>query len=232
MNLAIIPARGGSKRIPRKNIKPFYGLPMLAWSIKAAQESGLFDKIIVSTDDPEIAAVATKFGADVPFIRPSELSDDHTGTSPVVRHAINTLASSGEGYDVVCCIYATSPFLMSQYLKKTFNLFTAERPSFVFSAASYAAPIQLALRIKADSRAEMISPQYAGTRSQDLEEGYHDAGQFYLGSSHSWLSKIGMFSGSAMPYVLPRHRVQDIDTEEDWVRAEYMKKVLMESGDT
>lgn len=230
MNLAVIPARGGSKRIPRKNIKSFCGKPMLAWSIEAAQQSGCFDDVIVSTDDQEIAAVAKQYGATVPFIRPAELSDDMTGTSPVVRHAIEALAEQGQIYDKVCCIYATAPFLTGDILLDAMRLLERDSPSYVFSVTSFPYPIQRALRITEQGRAEMRNPEYGPARSQDLEEAFHDAGQFYCGSSESWLAKKGMFNSAALPYVLPRYRVQDIDTPEDWIRAEIMMRALQQTG--
>lgn len=228
MNLAVIPARGGSKRIPRKNIKEFCGKPMLAWSIEAAQQSGCFDDVIVSTDDEEIAAVAQQYGATVPFMRPAELSDDMTGTSPVVWHAIETLAAQGKEYNQVCCIYATAPFLAAESLKQAMDLLQQESASFVFSVTSFPYPIQRALRINSQGHAEMREPEYGPTRSQDLEEAFHDAGQFYLGSATSWLAKKGVFNSGALPFILPRFRVQDIDTPEDWVRAELMMKALQQ----
>lgn len=231
MNLAVIPARGGSKRIARKNIKLFCGKPMLAWSIEATKNSGCFDAIVVSTDDEEIAEVARKYGASVPFLRPAELSDDITGTSPVVRHAIDALAAQGHEFDKVACIYATAPFLSADSLKDAMRLLERDAPSYVFSVTSFPYPIQRALRLNEQRRAEMFSPEHGLTRSQDLEEAFHDAGQFYLGSSHSWLAKKGMFNSAAFAYVLPRYRVQDIDTQEDWIRAEFMMRALQQSGD-
>lgn len=231
MNLAVIPARGGSKRIARKNIKLFCGKPMLAWSIEAAKRSGCFDTVVVSTDDEEIAEVARKYGASVPFIRPTELSDDITGTSPVVRHAITALAEQGHEFDKVGCIYATAPFLSGDSLKDAMCLLERDAPSYVFSVTSFPYPIQRALRLTDQGRAEMFNPEHGPTRSQDLEESFHDAGQFYLGSSQSWLAKKGMFNSAALAYVLPRYRVQDIDTHEDWVRAEYMMRAMQQTGE-
>lgn len=226
MRLAVIPARGGSKRIPRKNIKMFAGKPMIAWSVESAVKSGCFDRIIVSTDDEEIASVARDCGAEVPFIRPAELSDDHTATIPVIAHAIQWHQRNGQSPSEVCCIYATAPFVSSADLRRGLDLLQATGCDYAFSVTSFAFPIQRAIRITADSRVEMLDATQFNTRSQDLEEAFHDAGQFYWGRTEAWLSGMPIFSAGASPVVLPRHRVQDIDTQEDWERAEWMFKAL------
>ena len=226
MKLAVIPARGGSKRIPRKNIKLFCGKPMLAWSIEAALAAGCFDKIVVSTDDEEIAQVAISCGADVPFLRPQELSGDHITTIPVVSHAIEWLQSHGEWPVAVCCIYATAPFLRVEDLRKGLQDFEKTGADYAFSATRYEFPIQRAIRIAKSGRVEMLFPDRFNTRSQDLEETYHDAAQFYWGRSQAWLSGKVIFSEVAVPVILPHHRVQDIDTPEDWERAEWMFKSM------
>lgn len=225
MRLAVIPARGGSKRIPRKNIRPFCGKPMIAWSIDAARQSGCFDRIIVSTDDEAIAAVARDFCADVPFLRPPELSDDHTGTIPVIAHAIQWQQHHGESPTEVCCIYATAPFVRAEDLQRGLDLLKHADCDYAFSVTSYAFPIQRALRIKENGRMEMFQPDHFNTRSQDLEESYHDAGQFYWGNTRAWLAGTPIFSQAA-PVILPRCRVQDIDTPEDWARAEWLFKAM------
>jgi pseudaminic acid cytidylyltransferase len=226
MKLAIIPARGGSKRIPRKNIKPFCGKPMIAWSVEAALLSGCFDRIIVSTDDAEIAEVALNHGADVPFIRPPELSDDHTGTIPVIAHAIEWMSRNSTAVDLACCIYATAPFLQAEDLQEGLNLQKQSGADYVFAVTSYAFPIQRAIRITTDSRVEMFNPENFNTRSQDLEEAFHDAGQFYWGKAKAWLEKKPVFSSNSAPVFLPRYRVQDIDTIEDWERAEWLLRAM------
>ena len=226
MNLAVIPARGGSKRIPRKNIKSFCGKPMIAWSIEAAKASDCFDRIVVSTDDEEIKEVATEYGAEVPFMRPAELSDDHTGTTAVIAHAIEWLQQKGHAFDNVCCLYATAPFVESEDLRRGLELLKHEDCDYVFSVTDYAFPIQRAIRITPDSRIEMFNPEHFNTRSQDLEEAYHDAGQFYWGTASAWIEKRTIFGPSSVPLILPRSRVQDIDTTEDWARAELMFQVL------
>ena len=224
MRLAIIPARGGSKRIPRKNIKPFGGKPMIAWPIAAAQQSGCFDRIIVSTDDPEIAEVAKVHGAEVPFMRPLELSDDHTGTIPVIAHAISRENAQGKKVSQACCIYATAPFVRAEDLKRGLELLESSGADYSFAVTSYPFPIQRAVRITPEQRVSMFQPEQFNTRSQDLEEALHDAGQFYWGRAKAWLAGLPLFNEGSAPIVLPRYRVQDIDTPEDWIRAELMFK--------
>lgn len=226
MRLCVIPARGGSKRIPRKNIKDFCGLPMIARPIAAARESNCFDRIIVSTDDQEIAEVARAHGAEVPFMRPPELSDDHTATIPVVAHAIHWQAQHGEMPDLVCCIYATAPFVAADDITHGRHLLEASAASYAFSVTSYPFPIQRAIRLSASGNVAMFSPEHFNTRSQDLEDAYHDAGQFYWGKTTAWLDGKPIFSNAAVPVILPRHRVQDIDTPEDWLRAEIMFRAM------
>lgn len=226
MKVAIIPARGGSKRIPKKNIKLFHGKPMIAWSIEAAVKSQCFDKIIVSTDDNEISEIAKKYGAEVPFVRPQELSDDHTGTAAVVRHTIEWLQQNNLNPTHVCCIYATAPFVQAQTLQQAQQQLEQQNCSYVFSATSYAFPIQRAIKLTKEGRAEMFYPEHESTRSQDLEEAYHDAGQFYWGKTQAWLNQKPIFNHDSSPFILSRHRVQDIDTQEDWERAELMFKAL------
>ena len=222
MNLCVIPARGGSKRIPRKNIKEFFGKPMIAWSIEAALESKCFDRILVSTDDAEVAAISKKYGAEVPFMRPAELADDYTGTTEVVMHAVQWQNEHSETADNVCCIYATAPFLKAKDINIGLDLLLSSKVDFTVSISSYSFPIQRALRITNDQRVEMFHPEQFDVRSQDLEEAWHDAGQFYWGRATAWLRGKAIFKSDAKPVVLPRHRVQDIDTWEDWKRAESM----------
>tara|TARA_R110002020_G_scaffold20990_12_gene71001 strand:- start:3512 stop:4216 length:705 start_codon:yes stop_codon:yes gene_type:complete len=224
--VAIIPARGGSKRIPHKNVKPFCGKPMIAWSIEVAKASGCFDKIIVSTDDHEIADIAEQWGAEVPFLRPHGLADDYTGTLPVIRHAIQWLSDHELTVDYACCVYATAPFLTSEDLMRGCELIQQSGVSFVFSVTSYAFPIQRAIRITENGRVAMFNPEHFQTRSQDLEDAWHDAGQFYWGKAEAWLEEKSIFSADSVPLQLPRHRVQDIDTSEDWARAEWLFKAM------
>ena len=231
MKLAIIPARGGSKRIPRKNIKVFCGKPMIAWSIEAARLSGLFDCIIVSTDDFEIAEVARACGAEVPFMRPSKLSDDHTGTIPVIAHAIDWMSRNTGHVDFGCCLYATAPFVQAKDLQLGYEVLKSCGADYAFSVTSYAFPIQRAIRVTIDHRVDMFNPEHFNSRSQDLEETFHDAGQFYWGRADAWLARKPMFTHDSAPVLLARHLVQDIDTVEDWERAEWMFKVMQVSKD-
>lgn len=229
--IAIIPARGGSKRIPRKNIKDFQGKPLIAYSIEAAISSKLFDKIIVSTDDEEIATIAKQYGADVPFIRPKELADDFSGTDDVIKHALSHLKEKGEEYDYACTIYATAPLLQSKYLIDGFEKLKNSDAVNAFSATTMPFPIQRTFMINADGRCEMFMPEHYMTRSQDLEEAYQDAGQFYWTKLNKTSDEI-MFGKDSIPIILPRYLVQDIDTLEDWLRAEIMYKVIKEQEDS
>lgn len=224
-NLCIIPARGGSKRIPRKNIKDFFGKPLIAYSIEVALKSELFDKVVVSTDDEEIAKIAKEYGAEVPFIRPVELSDDFSGTGVVVAHAVEFLKQKGFSYDFVCTIYATAPLLQVEYLKEGYERLKNSDAHMAFSVTSMPFPIQRTFKITDDERCEMFTPQHFKSRSQDLEEAYQDAGQFYWSNQNNKATDIA-FGKSSIPIVLPRHLVQDIDTLEDWERAEIMYQVI------
>ena len=227
MNIAIIPARGGSKRIPRKNIRDFLGQPMIAYAIDTAQKSRCFDEVIVSTDDSEIAEIARQYGASVPFMRPPELADDHTGTRSVIVHALDWFIEQGCRPDYACCIYATTPFIQADDLQQAY-VRLREHPDkdFAFSVTSFAYPIQRALCFDDDGNLRMCFPKYGPTRSQDLPKVVHDAGQFYWGTTAGFLGDRQIFSRHAIPYELPRYRVQDIDDEEDWVRAELMAGTL------
>lgn len=231
MNIAIIPARGGSKRIPRKNIKDFCGKPMISWSIQSVLDSGCFDKIIVSTDNEEIAEVARTYGAEVPFVRPAELSNDHAGTIPVIAHAIEWFKNRGYEVDNACCIYATAPFVLPTDLQLGLNILKQSGADYAFAVTSFPFPIQRAIRITPENRVQMFQPENFNTRSQDLEEAWHDAGQFYWGKSKAWMSHKQVFSEDAAPIKIERHRVQDIDTQEDWLRAEWMFKALKKPND-
>ncbi len=224
--VAIIPARGGSKRIPNKNIKLFAGQPIISYSIKAAQETNLFNRIIVSTDSEKIASIIKKFGAEVPFIRPAELADDFTGTDAVVLHALKCLLNSGEKIDYVCCIYATAPLVRSKDIHKGFELLQDYNATSTFTVTSFPSPIFRALKINDSGRIEMFCPQYLETRSQDLPEAYHDAGQFYWADVKKYLQEGRFYSKDSVPLILPRYLVQDIDTSEDWEMAEKMYSVL------
>ena len=224
MNIvALIPARAGSKRIPGKNIRPFAGRPVIAYSIKAAEDSGLFSRIMVSTDSPQIAKVAQSYGAQVPFLRPSRLADDVTPTADVVLHALNWLKKNESLPEYLCCIYATAPFLQPDYLKTGFERLCRDHDATTaFSVTSFAYPIFRALDIDDKGRLKMFWPEHRDTRSNDLPEAYHDAGQFYWVRTRSFLKEKTLFSNGAVSVKLPRYLVQDIDTPEDWKTAEYM----------
>ena len=223
--VAIIPARGGSKRIPRKNIKDFHGKPLIAYSIETAIKSNLFDKVIVSTDDEEIAQISKKYGATVPFLRPKKLSDDFTGTGAVVNHTLEYLKSVGENYDFVCTIYATAPFLDEKYLIEGFEKLKNSNAKNAFSCTSMPFPIQRTFKITENQRCEMFWPENFSKRSQDLEEAYQDAGQFYWTNLNVKSDDI-IFGKDSIPIRLPRYLVQDIDTLEDWTRAEFMYEAI------
>lgn len=222
MKVAVIPARGGSQRIPRKNIKAFGGQPMIAWSIRAAVQSGCFDQVIVSTDDDEIAQVAMQCGASVPFIRPAALADHFTGTTAVLAHAVGWVNAHIATVAQACCIYATAPFITPDDLRRGLETLASTGCDYAFSVTSYAFPIQRALRITTNERIQMLQPEHLATRSQDLEAAWHDAGQFYWGKASAWLASQPVLTSDTAPVPLPRHRVQDIDTPEDWQRAELM----------
>jgi pseudaminic acid cytidylyltransferase len=226
MRIAIIPARGGSKRIPHKNIKMFCGKPMIVWSIEVAKESDLFDHIIVSTDDEDIAEIAKKRGAEVPFMRPAEISDDHTGTTEVIAHA--TQWALGQGFDVsaVCCIYATAPFIQVDDLKRGLDQLKSGNWDYAIAVTDFAAPIFRSFKQIPNGGIEMFFPEYFATRSQDLPVAFHDAGQFCWGDLNAWIERKRVFDQHSTPILIPRWRVQDIDTEEDWQRAEFMFKAI------
>ena len=228
MSLCVIPARGNSKRILRKNIKEFCGKPIIVWSIEAAKQSVCFNRIVVSTDDLEIKKIAVDYGAEVPFLRPAELSDDFTGTSAVMAHAIKeTLGDDFQHNSLVCCLYATAPFTKPLDILEGERLLKInEDCDFAFSVATFPFPIQRALSISRNEKISMFSPEHINTRSQDLEEAWHDAGQFYWGRASAWISEKPIFLSKSTVVKLPRYRVQDIDTEEDWIRAEYLYKMI------
>lgn len=226
MRLAVIPARGGSKRVPRKNIRPFCGRPMIAWSIDAAIESGCFDRVVVSTDDAEIAKVAEGLGAEVPFMRPPHLADDMTATRPVIAHAVESLVPESDGNDLVCCLYATAPFVRPEDLRAGLERLLRGDAGYVFPVTTFAFPIQRALRMRTDGRISMFDPRHFGTRSQDLEEAWHDAGQFYWASARQWRLDEPLYGPKAAVIPVPRYRVQDIDTEEDWATAELLFRAI------
>lgn len=229
MRIAILPARGGSKRIPRKNIKSFNGIPLIAYSILEAEASGLFDHIVVSTEDSEIASLSREFGAETPFLRPANLADDFTGTVAVIAQGIQACLSIGWEFKEVCCIYPGAPFLQRQDLKQTLKLLLTSRADYCFPVTEFPSPVQRALKRDSDGSMKPIYPQFESARSQDLEPAYHDAGQFYWGKTEAWMNNLSLHSGG-IGHVIPNWRVVDIDTPDDWVRAEMIHKsyLLME----
>jgi pseudaminic acid cytidylyltransferase len=229
VKVAVIPARGGSKRIPRKNIKPFHGKPMIGYAIEAALASKAFDRVIVSTDDVEIAEVARAHGAELPFTRPPELADDHTPTVPVIAHAITACNALGWEVRDVCCIYPGVPFISTEDLRAAHAQLTASGAHYVFPVTGFPSPIQRALRRLPDGTVRPFQPEHAATRTQDLEPGYFDVGQFYWGKATSWLAGMNIhLNGTTM--VIPEWRVVDIDTPEDWERAELVYSALFSRG--
>ncbi len=204
---------------------------MIAYSIDAAMQSGCFDNIIVSTDNQEIAEIAKKYGAEVPFIRPEELANDMAGTLPVIKHAIEWFVQYESPPSEVCCLYATAPFVQAQTLQKAYRQLQDTKAEYCFTVTSFPFSIQRAIKLTADNRVQMFYSEYFNARSQDLEAAYHDAGQFYWGQAKAFLAMKPLFSEHASPYVLPRHLVQDIDTAEDWKRAELMYQVLTKTGE-
>jgi len=227
MKIAVIPARGGSKRIPRKNIKLFCGKPMIAWSIQTAKSSGLFDRIIVSTDSNEIADVARQWGAEVPFMRPAQLADDYTGTTPVIAHTTQWALNHGLDVTAVCCIYATAPFIRIDDLELGWNLLNSGNWDYTFAATDFAAPIFRSFTQATDGGIEMFFPEHFETRSQDFPRAMHDAGQFYWGRPLAWLEGRRVFDRFSKPLLIPRWRVQDIDTADDWQRGELLASAII-----
>jgi len=227
-SVAIIPARGGSKRIPRKNLLAFDGVPMIVRSIRTALDSGLFEQVVVSTDDAEIAELALAHGAQVPFLRPAELADDFTGTAAVIVHALQQLPA----FDYACCVYATAPLLQGRFLREGFDLLQQHPDkAFAFSVCSFGFPVQRALTLDGQGALTALYPEFRNTRSQDLPDAFQDAGQFYWGRSEAWLRGEVLYSSASLPVILPRHLVQDIDTLQDWKRAEYLYAALKAGGE-
>jgi len=223
--LAIIPARGGSKRIPKKNIKDFCGKPMISWPLDILKESSLVDEIIVSTDSEEVASVVKTLGAKVPFTRPTELADDFTGTAAVIKHAIEWYLANIGSVDYVLTVYPTAVFLSNKDVEDAFNILQSTDGEIVFSGTEYPFPIQRAVYLDDQQRVTMFQPEHYSSRSQDLVKAYHDAGQFYFSKLSAVLNDVSAFSKASRMLVLPRHRVVDIDTMEDFKLAERLFKI-------
>lgn len=230
MKVAIIPARGGSKRIPRKNIRDFAGKPMIAHSIECARQSGVFDRVIVSTDDAEIGRISREYGAEVPFVRPQALSDDHTGATDVIAHATAWLQERGTNPSAVCCIYATAPFTLPAAIGQGLGMLETGGWQYVFAATAFESPVFRSFHMNRDGGLEMLFPEHFNSRSQDLREVLHDAAQFYWGRPEAWLSRARVFDRHSTVVRIPRWQVQDIDTEEDWLRAEFIAMYLKTVG--
>jgi pseudaminic acid cytidylyltransferase len=219
--VAIITARGGSKRIPRKNIKYFLGKPIMAYSIESAINSGLFDEVMVSTDDAEIAAVAEQFGAKVPFMRSTENANDFATTADVIVEVLESYEAIGQRFDYAICIYPTAPFVSADLLIQGFNLLIKGEYDTVFPAMRFGFPIQRAIKLNAENRIEMLQPEHLRTRSQDLEQTYHDCGQFYWLSVEKFLLKKEIWTDNSGIVVLSEMEAHDIDNLEDWKIAEF-----------
>lgn len=230
MNIAVIPARGGSKRIPKKNIREFLGKPIIAYSIDAALQSAIFDLVIVSTDSEEVASIARKYGADVPFMRPKNLSDDITTTVPVIKHCIEWVNDNVGNIKNVCCIYPTAPMIMASDLLESYKiLLNGSVSGYIFSATNFPFPVQRTFHINEGGYVEMREPEKYFIRSQDLEPAYQDAAQFYWGSASTFMEEKIFFSTDSKAFLLPKNRVQDIDDLEDWAKAECMYISMIKS---
>ena len=224
--ICVIPARSGSKRIPHKNIKSFCGNPIIFWSILAARKSKLFDKIVVSTNCDEIKAVALKYGAEVPFKRPNDLADDFATTNDVMLHATSQCEALGYSAEVLCCLYATAPFVTPMDLQSATRAIHEKDWDYVFSAAKYPSSIFRSFTILPDGAVEMVYPDFFSRRTQDLDATYYDAGMFYFGKKEAWLSGERIFGERSHPLLIPQTRVHDIDDQDDWERAELFAKTL------
>lgn len=226
--VAIIPARGGSKRIPRKNIRDFLGKPIIAYSIESALKSGLFDEVMVSTEDEEIAEIAKKYGAKVPFVRSEKNSDDHSTTVDVLMEVLSDYSGQGITFEEACCIYPTAPLIKTGRIQESFELMGRNGFDSVFPVVPYSYPIQRSLKLDKDQKMEMFFDDYKSTRSQDLEESFHDAGQFYTFSTKMLMEKHELWTENTGTIVLEEMEVQDIDTIQDWQLAELKFKLLDE----
>ncbi|MBD5349214.1 MAG: pseudaminic acid cytidylyltransferase [Bacteroides sp.] len=228
--LAIIPARGGSKRIERKNVRPFDGLPIIAYSIRAALSAGCFEKVMVSTDDEEIAEVARKYGAEVPFMRSTATADDYATTADVISEVLRRYRQEGFEFDAVCCLYATAPFVTAARLCEGAAIIENGNAKAAFTCVAYSYPTQRCLVIGADGCVSMKYPQYAKSRSQDLERTYHDAGQFYFCSVAEFEKYGTLWVPDTFPVLLPELEVQDLDTPTDWKIAEIKYRLISMPG--
>lgn len=225
MKIALIPARGGSKRIPRKNVKPFFGKPIIGYPIEAAIKSRCFDMVVVSTDCQEIADISLGFGAEIPFIRPENISDDHATTMDVIAHALEYFQNLNSNIEAICCIYPTAPFIRASDIKTGYDLFVKHKAMYAFSATTFSFPIQRGFYLDQAGGVNLFQPEHLMTRSQDLEKAYHDAGQFYWCHPNAVEKRLPIFAPHSVPILMDRSRVQDIDTPEDWNFAEKLFKL-------
>jgi pseudaminic acid cytidylyltransferase len=223
--IAIIPARGGSKRIIRKNIKLLAGIPAIAYPIKLALNSGLFEKVIVSTDDTEIAEVSMKYGAQIPFMRSATLSNDFTITVDVLADAVEQLLSLGEHYDYVCCIYPVTPLLNNVRLNEAYEIIQSGMWDYVFPAIEFPSPVERGFKRGASGIVEFINPEFANTRTQDIPKTFHDSGQFYFGTTEAWLKKTPILAGNSTFIELSKNETLDIDDLEDWELVEKLMEI-------
>lgn len=230
--LCIIPARGGSKRIPRKNIKEFLGKPIIAYSIEAALQSNLFDEVMVSTDDNEIAEIAKKYGAKVPFLRSEENANDYATTVDVINEVLQQYKKISKSFKAACCIYPTAPFVSENKLKEAFDLLEINNYDCVFPVMEFSFPIQRALKKDSNNKMELFQPEHLNSRSQDLEKAYHDSGQFYWFKTKEILEKGKLWTDNTGVIVIKESEGQDIDTLEDWKLAEIKYKLLHEKENT
>lgn len=228
-SIAIITARGGSKRIPRKNIRPFLGRPIIEYSIRAAKEAGIFSEVMVSTDDQEIAEVARTAGASVPFLRSAKAADDHATTADVIIEVLREYQKAGQEFGTYCCIYPTAPFVTGAKLRQAHQILRRAQATALIPVVRFGYPIQRALAVQ-DGFLGFMDPRHVNSRSQDLPPAYHDCGQFYFGQSEAILRTGRLFPEKTVPFILPETEVQDIDHEEDWVIAELKYRLLKESG--
>lgn len=224
--LAIITARGGSKRIPKKNIKEFCGKPIISYAIQVAIDSGIFERVMVSTDSEEIKDIALKYGAEVPFLRSKENSDDYATTEDVIMEVVKAYDQLGEHYDTVCCLYPTAPFINRDILKKAVEIMDRKSPAVVIPVVQFSYPPQRCFVIDENGFARFKYPEYVKARSQDLEKQYHDAGQFYVYNVKKLFEKNGVIEDDFAPIILPEVCVQDIDTLDDWKMAELKYKII------
>lgn len=227
MKIAVIPARGGSKRIPRKNIRSFNGKPIIAYSIEAALASGCFDKVIVSTDDREISQIAQQYGAEVPSLRSAQNSDDYAPIISVMTEVVNSLTQTGAKIDYLCCIFATAPFVSSERLQTSFNSMTEKNKSAIFPVVEFSYPIQRSLEVKGDGTVGMVWEEHLLSRSQDLPKRYHDAGQYYWVNVNTMLEENTLFVKNSMAELISTKEAQDIDTIDDWMIAELKYKAML-----